>query len=1298
MPRPWDISGDDIVEWAARIESASTLPKLVRRLVHETTSMREFSMAADAGVRLGGWDGVGTANEGHAFVPVGSSGWELTIQADLDKLNGDYAKRAEDPTPLEAASTTYVAVVGRRYSKKLDWAATKRKEAVFAGVRSLDADDLASWLEGAPSTARWFASQLGRVVEGVVDIETFVDAWSTRTAPPLPCSLVLLGIDRQRRARDLVAWLGQPPGNKRILTVQADTRDEGTLFIASALMSSTEPEHWLAKTVIVQSREAWRSLTQERGSQELFLIADFDEAASEVSRFKGRASLVLERGQVQKQALVLDVLPFSLMVAELEKSFVHAEAQRISRDSGGKLTALQRLLGYTEQPKWVHASDRRCLTALLLVGAWEPDNPADQAAITSLGVSVPEMEAACTRLLSVPDAPVVLDETRWGRRAFRWVSPLDAWKTLHTDVSGTLARATAALAGRVLAEDDPRYAAGVADPQMALILDAAPRYSTALREGLAQTLIMFIVFEEHLAPALGARLSSDLVNGTVRAVLPPQLQRWRSLGEILPRLAEAAPRAFLDAVDLLMAKQRAGELAGLSSKPELGRAPHIGLFWALEGLGYRTDVFSRVLDVLTDLTTVDAEGKCIGRAYQSLGTLLHEAIPGSTTSAAQRVAALEQAYRRRPEVGWQLAVEMLPDVIAGFWISPHYPEFSLPSGIRPRREAATVNEYLEQIKGAATFALRKVGQDPSRWLSLLTQALRSGDQVEDQVLSALEEHASAIIDPESQLWAKVRESIYWKKRREIKEQRPVRNMDRLTRLYELLVPTDHALRVAWLFRYHSEMPDCPSEDYRDREKFAETKRVEALEVIWRLEDAERVLERLATTMPQGMHWLLGEALARTSFAHHIETRMLLASWPALENASAAFMIIRAREHPPGWLFETIQHLLQQHRIPDAARIASAMANGSDHWDRIESLGEPLRTAYWSTVHPWSAELSPDEVDRCVAELLRVDRVAHAVECASLLSQKLVPETALQVLEAARSRIPDLLTTMSITSIGHNVRELFSVVDRDPSVDEDRLSALEGAFFSFLRDMGRRLVVFNQMGTSPELFTDLVKALYRRAGDRGAETTPEERAQRKRQAEIAYHVLDAWRGGPGDSLTTPDRDAAQLRWAKEVIERTRSDGRGALGITEVAKVLARLPAAPDGLWPCLAARQLLQFVHDGTPSEMESETVNLSDDERRYEVGQRTRLLSALGMAKRNLGGASMRSVGEGGVLERAEASNYREDADILRLDWPETALLLERLSEESDREAAQADRSALTDRTREGLDHPTPTGTRRNFR
>jgi len=164
----------DIADWADRRDAQSTLPQLVRRLVLATTpAVEKLSFRSGEGVNLPGWDGVVVTSEGHAFLPIATSGWELSTSADVgSKANSDYDSRTEDPKGLDPSNASYVAVSARRWPNKEDWAASKQSEGKWREVRAYDADDLHTWLEMAPAVHAWFSIQIGKYVEGITDLKS----------------------------------------------------------------------------------------------------------------------------------------------------------------------------------------------------------------------------------------------------------------------------------------------------------------------------------------------------------------------------------------------------------------------------------------------------------------------------------------------------------------------------------------------------------------------------------------------------------------------------------------------------------------------------------------------------------------------------------------------------------------------------------------------------------------------------------------------------------------------------------------------------------------------------------------------------------------------------------------------------------------------------------------------------------------------------------------------------------------------------------------------------------------------
>ncbi len=96
------------------------------------------------------------------------------------------------------------------------------------------------------------------------------------------------------------------------------------------------------------------------------------------------------------------------------------------------------------------------------------------------------------------------------------------------------------------------------------------------------------------------------------------------------------------------------------------------------------------------------------------------------------------------------------------------------------------------------------------------------------------------------------------------------------------------------------------------------------------------------------------------------------------------------------------------------------------------------------------------------------------------------------------------------------------------------------------------------------------------------------------------------------------------------------------------MLAHAPADPDGTWPCLPVRELIEFTRS-------------KDLESGIQVGVY------------NKRGVTTRLPTDGGTLERDEAKRYREWSEKTRLEFPRTSAMLSGIADSYDADAKYQD-------------------------
>jgi hypothetical protein len=238
-----------------------------------------------------------------------------------------------------------------------------------------------------------------------------------------------------------------------------------------------------------------------------------------------------------------------------------------------------------------------------------------------------------------------------------------------------------------------------------------------------------------------------------------------------------------------------------------------------------------------------------------------------------------------------------------------------------------------------------------------------------------------------------------------------------------------------------------------------------------------------------------------------------------------------------------------------------------------------------------------------------------------------------------------------------IEHLFAIVDRQSTLDIITMVQLEIYFLPLLEQSPRGARYLSAaLEKDAASFISVVVARYREEH----EVTNPSRARAvdlgARRVETAYKILSAWNRYPGIDLPPPACEQTLLTWSHEALRLSAERHRKVVGEIEIARVLARASEMnEDGLWPCQAARELLESGLHG----------NLEDE---------------IFIAKRNLRGMITRAIGDGGQQERVLAVGLRADARKLRIRWARTAALLDRLAESYERDADAQDAEAKTER------------------
>lgn len=662
MPRLGFADRDDLLRWADTVSARADFPRLIRRLALETTpDAVRLGFAAGSGTSVGDWDGSIRSDRRNPFVPSGQSVWELSVEK-LREGRFRLRQAARDPDGSPTLDAVYVEAILRVWRNREKWANGKRADRRWKDVRAYGVDDVEGWLDTAPVTHAWVSELLGLGPYGYRAAESWWRDWARATTPTLPSSLITAG--RDDAAATLTTALSGP---LTLTTIRGGSTEDVLAFIAAVLdLQALEGNPgWRARAAFVDERASWRALAGRRSP--LILVPASGEAATEATGDTPHHILIpvlgSARPDIDLPAIDAHAATAALVAAGVSDQRRADELGRLARRS---LLALRRNLANKPElhtPAWAGAPSRT-LRGVLLAGRWDERSSADMSVVSGLTGNPYEAVRETLAELARAEDPMV------SRLGSTWtlVSAQDAWIQLCESVRPDDLDRLEPVVRRVLLEVDPALELAPEEQWRAGVLGKTHVYSAELRRGLAATLALLGVHGgaielEHGAD--GKRWAAYIVGELLSAANADRSGGlWNSMHDVLRRLAEAAPDAFLDGVRDATAGDAPILAAMFTDRQQAGAltAPsrHTQLLWSLEILAWSPLHFGRVMELLARLAEIDPGGRTSNRPAASLRAILCPWRPQTSVSAEGRLAALDAMRQRHPGVAWELMLTLLP--------------------------------------------------------------------------------------------------------------------------------------------------------------------------------------------------------------------------------------------------------------------------------------------------------------------------------------------------------------------------------------------------------------------------------------------------------------------------------------------------------------------------------------------------------------------------------------------------------------------------------------------------------------
>lgn len=1255
-PIRW-VSASDLANWADQTDGAFNLPTLTSHLIRAThgTSV-QLRFPADEGVRHPGWDGVTQTRTASLYVPHGPCGWEIGTQRSKipTKAMEDYEKRTNEPEPLVPADAAFVFVTPRHWPHKDQWVKERQEEGPWREVRVYDADDLVHWIEQTPAVGLWLATRLGYRPEGVRELDELWEEWSHATQWPLTEELILSG--REQDAAAVQSWLRGAPS---VLSVQTNTTEEGAAFFHAALDSLPGDEAAMYKTrsLVATTTAAARALKDAPKGLILALTEPEPGLAHSLAQ-RGHHILQIYNDQQASQGEIRTLARPSrdgITRALANAGIAAKRAQMLARDSARNLAVLRRLIPSAPGriPDWAQEPPPRALVAALLVGGWNESVEADRACIAEIADEPYDtVVAALSTHVGKLDSPLQKVGTTW-----RIASPLDAWFLLALYLTSTDITRFETVTLKVLGSADPRFEMDPGERWMASVKGVQPDYSNMLRQGLGQVLILLAVWGERIASVPNAKRHADRI---VENLLDgADTQRWWSLSNDLRLLAEASPKAFLDAVENSL-NEEGSPLQGLfedDAGVPFGNEYLSDLLWALESLAWSPDLMPRVSLVLARLDTMDNRPeRYANRPANSLRNIHIFWNPQTNATVDQRLRVLDLIRDQQGDAAWKLMLGVLPQGHDTCTPSP-MPRWRDFTADQPEavtwgligRGAAAITQRL--IEDADTHA--------SRWSELLDRFADLAPDP-DNGLAELAAAEPAFTDKADRAHLRARLRRLLHHHRQIPDAEWAlsdKRLGRLEAIYHRLAPSDELENKAWLFSQSVVLPNPSATGWEAEQRDINNARQEAAQAVFSHGGVASIIAFAALVDMPGY---IGNALYNSDLSQDDLDALLAAalqSSDAHAQALAHGLIISAfpdRKEP--WAKALIA-TASENSWGDTALLTILHALPANRWvwDHVALAGSNIDNTYWRRVPVFRIDGDREDIIFAIGKLNSVQRARPALELAGHDKTLGLPSDLLvQVLQdAVHPQADDNDDPNNATMFQHYVTEVLQVLDERGDVDQTALAGLEWQYLPVLDYSSRPARVLPRMlAEHPQLFIDMLCTVFKASDDSGVtEEEPEDSEQARAVASQAFRLLQSWSHLPGGHTDgTVDGEALE-DWIKQARLFARDAGRDEVADDRIGNMLSASPVGADGNWPAEAVRDALDLFRSN-------------------------RMITGFITGTINRRGVTTRALQAGGTLEREEAAKYRAWAKAITYEHPHTAKALDHLAEDYERDAQHHDEDA----------------------
>ena len=724
---------------------------------------------------------------------------------------------------------------------------------------------------------------------------------------------------------------------------------------------------------------------------------------------------------------------------------------------------------------------------------------------------------------------------------------------------------------KVLSEVNPMFELNPENRFAANIYGKIPKYSQELRKGLCETLVFLDIHGEKLKNCTRYKID-EIGLLTIRELFQDaDWELWASLNDILPILAEVAPREFLSSVENALKQSPCpfSELFNQEGKGGIIGANYLtGLLWALENLAWSDEYISRSILALANLAANDPGGSWANRPGNSITTILMPWMPQTMASVENRIVALKGIQRNYPEIAWKTLNKLLPyqnQVSVG----SHKPSFRnfIPEDWE---NSVSDSDYWNQVESYAGIVV-EMAKGNIIYISKLVENLDNIPQPHFNTflkyLSSSEITELTEVQKQSIWEALLRFTIKHRSFPNAKWALPSETIDLLEQTAIKIEPTDPNILHKHLFSNNFYNVLRQTIDWHEQQEQIQKQKIEAINQIYEKNGIDSIIsfaENVANPAEVG------------SFFAHIanaenDGQLLPSFLDSNEQFKKDFIggYIWSRYHIKGinWIDlvnpETLS--LEQKRI-----FFFNLPFEEEIWQKADHfLGKEIEV-YWKFIifNPYQTK---SNLHPAITNLLHYNRPWAALNC--IYTHHFLKKEFFRD-EAIKALIDGISTEESLSEMkSDQIVEIIQILQDDTQINEGDLLKIEWGYLSLLNihNSVKPILLEKYLSQKTNLFIEVIQLLYHSKKNIGEQEIDE---NRKNSALNAWQLLRNWKQPPGMLDDGSFSDKELRRWYDEVKAKTIESGHFEVAMTHLGHVLYHAGSDPNGLWIQQSVAELL----------------------------------------------------------------------------------------------------------------------------